>query len=148
MAPILFAILSAPAFCQHLSGALLNDKTTLFEFQDNYSNCLVILIFFLIFTVWNDSVLSNLIWAVMWQKQQSDCAPSHASDQPRHPPSLIRVFAVCKKKAWVLSFPLSAQRRLWSDWADAQADLSLCWAHSHFVGCVMSQLISIFTQGS
>ena len=21
------------------------------------------------------------------------------------------------------------QRRLWSDWADAQADLSLCWAH-------------------
>ena len=22
----------------------------------------------------------------------------------------------------------------WSDWADAQADLSLRWAHSHFVG--------------
>ena len=33
------------------------------------------------------------------------------------------------KKAWVLSYPFSAQRRLWSDWADAQADLSLCWAH-------------------
>ena len=29
------------------------------------------------------------------------------------------------------------QRRLWSDWADAQADLSLRWAHSHFVGFVM-----------
>ena len=28
--------------------------------------------------------------------------------------------------------PLSAQRRLWSDWADAQADLSLCWAHMPF----------------
>ena len=26
-------------------------------------------------------------------------------------------------------------------WADAQADLSLRWAHSHFVGFVMSQLI-------
>ena len=29
----------------------------------------------------------------------------------------------------------------WSDWADAQADLSLHWAHTHFVGFVMSQLI-------
>ena len=33
------------------------------------------------------------------------------------------------KKAWVLSYPLSAQRRLWSDWADAQADLSLRRVH-------------------
>ena len=31
------------------------------------------------------------------------------------------VFAVRMKKAWVRSYPLSAQRRLWSDWADAQA---------------------------
>ena len=29
-----------------------------------------------------------------------------------HPPSLIRVFSVRMKKAWVLSYPLSAQRRL------------------------------------
>ena len=54
--------------------------------------------------------------------------------------SLIRVFAVRMKKAWVLSYPLSAQRRLWSDWADAQADLSLRWAYSHFVDFVMSRL--------
>ena len=53
------------------------------------------------------------------------------------------VFPVHMKKAWVLSYPLSAQRRLWSDWADAQADLSLRWAHTHFVGFVMSWLISI-----
>ena len=72
--------------------------------------------------------------------QQSDCAPSEDSDQPGHPPSLIRVFAVRMKKAWVLSYPLSAQPRFWSDWADAQVDLSLRWAHSHFVGFVMSQL--------
>ena len=57
------------------------------------------------------------------------CAPSEDSDQPGHPPSLIRVFAVRMKKAWIVSYPLSAQRRLWSDWADAQADLSLRWAH-------------------
>ena len=50
--------------------------------------------------------------------------------QPGHPPSLIRVFTVRMKKAWVLSYPLSGQRRLWSDWADAQADLSLRWAQS------------------
>ena len=33
------------------------------------------------------------------------------------------------------------QQRLWSVWADAQADLSLRWAHSHFVGFVMRWLI-------
>ena len=44
------------------------------------------------------------------------------------------------RKAWVLSYALSAKRRLWSGWADAQADLSLHWAHSHFVGFVMSRL--------
>ena len=35
-------------------------------------------------------------------------ADSQDSDQPGHPPSLIRVFAVPTKKAWVLSRPLSA----------------------------------------
>ena len=60
------------------------------------------------------------------------CAPSEDSDQPHHPPSLIRVFAVRMKKAWVVSYLLSAQRRLWSDWANAQADLSLRWAHRSF----------------
>ena len=44
------------------------------------------------------------------------CAPSKDSDQP-----------VRMKKAWVLSYPLSTQRRLSSDWADAQADQSLRW---------------------
>ena len=71
------------------------------------------------------------------------CAPSEDSDQPEHLPnliSLIRVFAVRTKKAWVLSYPLSAQRRLSSDWVDAQADLSLHWAHNHFVGFVMRRL--------
>ena len=80
------------------------------------------------------------MWATTWQNQQSECAPNEDSDQPGHPPSLIRVFAVRMKKAWVLSYPLSAQRSLWSDWADAQADLSLRWAHTHYVGFVMSWL--------
>ena len=84
--------------------------------------------------------LAVIKWAASWQNQSNGCAPSEDSDQPGHPPSLIRVFAVRMKKAWVLSHPLSAQQRLWSDWADAQADLSLRWAHSHFVGFVMSWL--------
>ena len=52
------------------------------------------------------------------------------SDQPGHPPSLISVFAVRP------SFLLVDNEDL-----DAQADLSLRWAHSHFVGFVMSWLI-------
>ena len=31
-------------------------------------------------------------WAMTWQNQQSDCAPSEDSDHPGHPP---RVIAVC-----------------------------------------------------
>ena len=53
------------------------------------------------------------------------------------------VFAVRVKKVWVLSYPLSAQWRLWSHWVDVQADLSLHWAHSHFDSFVMMRLIYI-----
>ena len=65
-------------------------------------------------------------------KPTSDHVPREDSDQPGHPPSLIRVFAVRLKKAWVLSYPLSTQQRLWSD-----------WVHSHFVGFVMLWLICL-----
>ena len=83
---------------------------------------------------------SEINWAASWQNQQNDCAPSKDSDQPGHPPSLIRVFAV--RSIGSLGFKLSScwQRRHWSDWADAQADLRLRWAHSHFVGFVMRRL--------
>ena len=89
-----------------------------------------------VFRLWNSE-----IWAATRQNQQNGCAPSEDSDQPGHLPSLIRVFTVRMKKVWVLSYPLSAQWRLWSDWTDAQANLSLRWAHTHFVGFVMSRLI-------
>ena len=79
-------------------------------------------------------------WAMTWQNQQNEFAPSEDSNQPGHLPSLIRVFAVRMTKAWILSYPLNVQWRLWSDWTDAQADLSLCWAHSQIVGFVMSRL--------
>ena len=56
-------------------------------------------------------------------------------DQPWHSPSLIRVFAVRMKTLWTRSYPLNAQRRFWSDRADAQADLILCWALSFCLFC-------------
>ena len=84
--------------------------------------------------------LCFIILAATWQNQKNESASSEDSDQPGRPPSLIRVFAVRMKTPWVRSCPLSVQRRLWSDWADAQADLSLRWAHTHFVGFVMSWL--------
>ena len=55
------------------------------------------------------------------------CAPSEDSDQPGHLPSLIRIFAVHMKKAWVLSYPV----RVFAG--------STC----HFVGChVLAQIHS------
>ena len=48
--------------------------------------------------------------------------------------------AVRTKKASFLIYPLSAQRRLLSDWADTQADPSLRWAHNQFFGFVIRRL--------
>ena len=47
------------------------------------------------------------------------CAPSEDSDQSGHPPSMTRLFDVCLKNVWVLSYPKSTQRKLWSDWVFA-----------------------------
>ena len=68
--------------------------------------------------VWSESSLSA------WKKLGSlatQWAHSEDSDQTGRMPRLNWVF--------------------WSDWADAQADLSLRWAHSHFVGFVTRRLI-------
>ena len=76
-----------------------------------------------------------VIWAATWQNQKNECAPSEDSDQPGHPPSLTRFFAVCMNKPWVLSYH-------WAHSKDSdQTDMSLRWAHSHFVGFIMSRLI-------
>ena len=75
---------------------------------------------------------SKLIWATTWQNQQNECAPSEDSDQPGHPPSLIRVFAVRMKKSWVISYPLSAQRRPWSS-LGAQLLCRFCREAAHML---------------
>ena len=53
------------------------------------------------------------------------CAPSEDSDQPGHPPSLIRVFTVRMKKHWVLSTH-------WAHWLDS--DQSLRCPHEETLG--------------
>ena len=49
--------------------------------------------------------------------------------------------SVRMKKVWVHSYPPRAQKRLWSDWADAQADLSLRWAHMPLFCRALAQMI-------
>ena len=93
-----------------------------------------------VFRIWHKQVFSwrgSILFLFSWifeplhdKTNKMACAHSEDSDQPWHPPSLLRVFAVRMKKAWVFSYPPCAQRRLWSDLADAQADLSLRWAQS------------------
>ena len=61
-------------------------------------------------------------------------------NEPPHNKTNKLACAPSMKKAWVLSYPMSVKRRPWSDWADAQADLSLRWAHSH-----APSLIRVFT---
>ena len=81
------------------------------------------------------TTLVHFIWVAAWQNQQNDLS------------SLIRVFAVCMKKHWALNYLFSAQWRLWSDWVDAHADLSLCWAHMSFCWfcCAADHIISVLT---
>ena len=57
------------------------------------------------------------------------CAPNEDTNQPAHLCCLIRYFVVRMKKPCILCFPNCAQRRFWSDCANAQSDLNLRWAH-------------------
>ena len=58
-------------------------------------------------------------------------ASSDDSDKPAHMHCLIRIVTVDLKPLWVIGYAMSALRRLWSDCANAQADLSLRWAHMY-----------------
>ena len=89
------------------------------------------------------------IWAASWQKQQNGmCAQwwlrsawaSAQSDQFSLPAwrklgSLATYWAHSEDSDQTGRMPRLIW--LWSDWADAQTDLSLSWAHSHFVGFVV-----------
>ena len=71
-----------------------------------------------------------------WKRYEINKAQHDETNKMTCVPSLISVFAVCIKRPWVLGYSFSAKWRLWSDWVDAQADLSLRFT-GHFVGFVM-----------
>ena len=60
--------------------------------------------------------MSSKFWQVymshLLTKPTKCCVHPAKTDQPGHPPSLIRIFTVRMKKAWFLCYPVSAQWRL------------------------------------
>ena len=83
--------------------------------------------------------------------QRNDCPPSEYSDKPGHSHNLISHHCPHEEtlNPYTCSYPLSAQRRLLSDWMDAQADLSLRWVHRSFcLFChVLAQMVFMNTCG-
>ena len=71
-------------------------------------------------------ISNQLGWLRNVSRQQNDCAPSEDSDQPGHPPSLIRVFVVRMKKPWAPSYvshyTISLTMFCRCIWAKAQQD--------------------------
>ena len=76
-----------------------------------------------------------------YKTHKMTCAPSEDSDQTRHTPSLIRAFAVCIKRVWVLAslqVHIEDSHQTW--WMSR-----LIWFFTrltgNFVGFIMLQLI-------
>ena len=87
-------------------------------------------------------------WAASWQNQQNDlCAQQRvrsASVSAQSDQSLRCLHEEPLGPKLTIERPVKTQIslgiRFWSDLVNAQADLSLRWAHSHFLGFVMRQL--------
>ena len=63
--------------------------------------------------------------------------------QPGHPPSLIRVFSVHSN--WAAKDPsfFQADSEDWSDWVDAQADVSLPWVHMPLIFDILISTVTL-----
>ena len=88
------------------------------------------------FLITSDRPICSYRWAATWQNKQNDCASSEESDQPGHPPSLIRVFAVRMKLAthWAHSEDSDQTRQM------SRLNWVFAGHTGHFVGFVMSRL--------
>ena len=102
--------------------------------------------------MWMENSITREMSCLMTKPTKWHVCPAK-TDQPGHLPSLIES-SLC---AWRNLGSLSAQRRLWLDWADAQADLRhsedsdqtgwmprliwvFAWRTCHFVGFVVRRL--------
>ena len=59
-------------------------------------------------------IIVTLNWATSWQNQQNGMCAQQKLRSAWVSTQSDRVFPVCMKKAWVLTYPLSARRRFWS----------------------------------
>ena len=102
-----------------------NSRRQVFSWQGSNTSC--------------SFIIDSTVWAVTWQTNKMTVRPAKTQISLGIRP----VWSESSLSAWRKpgSFAThSAHSKGWSDWADAQADLSLCWAHSHFVGFVLSRL--------
>ena len=101
-----------------------------FEFSQWQSeNCQTILNGFFKAELLLDAILNDVTLAGRWFQTWTVTLFKKYSifSDFRQRPSPVRM-----KTAWVHSYSFSAQRRLWSDLADAKAHRSLRWAHMQF----------------
>ena len=70
---------------------------------------------------------NNVPFPVCSKLSRGTAFPTRLNQRPVK--TQIREFTVRLKTFWILGYPQSALRRLRSDCADAQTDLSLRWAH-------------------
>ena len=84
----------------------------------------------------SSSWFSTDSWTASWQNKLNDCAPSEDSEQPGHPPSFIRVFAV----RWMVATEPSDSED--SDQTGRMPRLIWVFAERtyHFIGFVMRRL--------
>ena len=85
----------------------------------------------------------HIKWACARQNQQNDVRPAKTQINLGIRP-VWSVLAVRFMGSQGPSASSCCKWRLRSDWADAQADLSLCWAHRSFCWFVVQWLICLF----
>ena len=108
--------------------------------QQNFANLLLVSFVFVeaLYHCIFVSVFAKQFWAALCQNQQKwHVCPSVTKISLGIGPVLSESWL----SAWRNIGPLATHWAHKLIWADAQADLSLCWEHSHFVGFVMRQLI-------
>ena len=87
------------------------------------------------------------VWAASWKNQQNYCAPSEDSDQPGHPPSLIRVIACAQLIAKDPSFLHADSEDSDQTWRMPRLIWVFAGRLCHFVGFVIRGLICPPMQG-
>ena len=83
----------------------------------------------------------EIIWATAWQNQHVRPAKTGICTAKTGIRPVCSVFAVRMKEGWILKYPLSAQQRLCSDFADAQADLCLQNSKHSFTSLIKKTFI-------